>query len=57
MEQFSALQLGAHAQTKREFEKIARGEMGAIFCNSKYLTLFFYRDWASGDKDVSITAS
>ena len=57
MEQFSALQLGAHAQTKREFEKIARGEMGAIFCDSKYLTLFFYRDWASGDKDVSITAS
>lgn len=54
MEKTTPKQVSSMLMTKRDIEKILRGEYGAYLPDSKYLTIYFYRDLLSGEKLVSI---
>jgi hypothetical protein len=53
----TAAEIGLHAQTKPELERLLRGKARAYLPAAKYVTIYHMRDLGSGDKKVGIFVS
>lgn len=53
MESVTVANLQTVLQTKKDIEKVLRGECRAYLPDERYLTIYFYRDCISGEAKVS----